>query len=126
MDPKTADRGGPDARRATSTGERSTPESGRAGGGRPTNPWEPAVGRAAGRGADRGDRREEAVRDASGEAPRTASASIKTEGPAMLRGEDVGELRTTGEHPPWDGLEGTDRHAACVIAAPAGDRRAPG
>jgi RNA polymerase sigma factor (sigma-70 family) len=36
----------------------------------------------------------------------------------------VGELRTTGEHPPWDGLAGTDRHAACVIAAREGDRRA--
>ncbi|GGP35082.1 RNA polymerase sigma factor [Saccharothrix coeruleofusca] len=39
-------------------------------------------------------------------------------------GDDVGELRTTGERPPWEGLAGADRHAACVIAARAGDRRA--
>ncbi|WP_189221713.1 RNA polymerase sigma factor [Saccharothrix coeruleofusca] len=36
----------------------------------------------------------------------------------------MGELRTTGERPPWEGLAGADRHAACVIAARAGDRRA--
>lgn len=30
----------------------------------------------------------------------------------------------TGERPPWEGLDGTDRHAACVVAARAGDRRA--
>lgn len=36
----------------------------------------------------------------------------------------MGELRTAGERPPWEGLDGTDRHAACVVAARAGDRRA--
>jgi RNA polymerase sigma factor (sigma-70 family) len=36
----------------------------------------------------------------------------------------VGELRTAGERPPWEGLDGTDRHAACVVAARDGDRRA--
>ncbi|MEU4444810.1 sigma-70 family RNA polymerase sigma factor [Actinosynnema sp. NPDC050801] len=36
----------------------------------------------------------------------------------------MGELRTAGERPPWEGLDGTDRHAACVVAARDGDRRA--
>ncbi|GAA3893617.1 sigma-70 family RNA polymerase sigma factor [Saccharothrix violaceirubra] len=36
----------------------------------------------------------------------------------------MGDLRMTGERPPWEGLDGTDRHAACVVAARAGDRRA--
>lgn len=36
----------------------------------------------------------------------------------------MGELRMTGERPPWEGLDGTDRHAACVVAARDGDRRA--
>lgn len=34
------------------------------------------------------------------------------------------ELRTVSMDPPWQGLEGRDRHAACMIAAQAGDRRA--
>ncbi|KOX22702.1 RNA polymerase sigma factor [Saccharothrix sp. NRRL B-16348] len=33
-------------------------------------------------------------------------------------------MRTAGERPPWEGLDGTDRHAACVVAARDGDRRA--
>lgn len=36
----------------------------------------------------------------------------------------MGDLRTAGERPPWEGLDGTDRHAACVVAARDGDRRA--
>ncbi|XVS64934.1 RNA polymerase sigma factor [Actinosynnema sp. CA-299493] len=36
----------------------------------------------------------------------------------------MGELRMAGERPPWEGLDGTDRHAACVVAARDGDRRA--
>lgn len=34
------------------------------------------------------------------------------------------ELRTVSMDPPWQGLEGRDRHAACMIAAQAGDRSA--
>ncbi|MCP2164867.1 RNA polymerase sigma factor [Goodfellowiella coeruleoviolacea] len=36
----------------------------------------------------------------------------------------MSELRTTETSPPWEGLEGTDRHAACLVAARAGDRQA--
>ncbi|WP_440899605.1 RNA polymerase sigma factor [Actinosynnema sp.] len=36
----------------------------------------------------------------------------------------MGELRMTGERPPWEGLDGTDRHEVCLIAARSGDRRA--
>ncbi|MGQ0839333.1 RNA polymerase sigma factor [Actinokineospora sp.] len=34
------------------------------------------------------------------------------------------ELHTVGTNPPWDGLEGSERHAACMIAGRDGDRRA--
>ncbi|HET9141042.1 sigma-70 family RNA polymerase sigma factor [Actinophytocola sp.] len=34
------------------------------------------------------------------------------------------ELRTASMSPPWEGLEGRDRHAACLIAARSGDRAA--
>lgn len=34
------------------------------------------------------------------------------------------ELRTVSMSPPWEGLEGRDRHAACLIAARSGDRAA--
>lgn len=34
------------------------------------------------------------------------------------------ELRTASMSPPWEGLEGRDRHAACLMAARAGDRAA--
>lgn len=36
----------------------------------------------------------------------------------------VTELHTVGTNPPWDGLEGSERYAACMVAARAGDRRA--
>jgi RNA polymerase sigma factor (sigma-70 family) len=36
----------------------------------------------------------------------------------------VTELQTTSVAKPWEGLEGRDRHAACMIAAQAGDRSA--
>jgi len=36
----------------------------------------------------------------------------------------VTELRTASMSPPWEGLEGRDRHAACLIAARTGDRAA--
>jgi RNA polymerase sigma factor (sigma-70 family) len=36
----------------------------------------------------------------------------------------VTELRTVSMSPPWEGLEGRDRHAACLIAARSGDRAA--
>jgi RNA polymerase sigma factor (sigma-70 family) len=36
----------------------------------------------------------------------------------------VTELRTVGTNPPWEGLEGSDRHAACMIAARNGDKGA--
>jgi RNA polymerase sigma factor (sigma-70 family) len=36
----------------------------------------------------------------------------------------VTELRTASISPPWEGLEGRDRHAACLVAAKAGDRAA--
>src|SRR5256885_7642912 len=36
----------------------------------------------------------------------------------------VTELRTASISPPWEGLEGRDRHAACRVAAKAGDRAA--
>jgi RNA polymerase sigma factor (sigma-70 family) len=36
----------------------------------------------------------------------------------------VGELHTADEHPPWDGLEGTERHAVCIEAARDGNRLA--
>lgn len=35
----------------------------------------------------------------------------------------VTELRTVRTDPPWEGLEGSDRHAACLLAARDGDRR---
>ncbi|MFL6144749.1 MAG: RNA polymerase sigma factor [Labedaea sp.] len=34
------------------------------------------------------------------------------------------ELRTVSMSRPWEGLEGRDRHAACLVAARAGDRAA--
>ena len=34
------------------------------------------------------------------------------------------ELRTASISPPWEGLEGRDRHAACLVAARSGDRAA--
>ncbi|WP_104477605.1 sigma-70 family RNA polymerase sigma factor [Actinokineospora auranticolor] len=34
------------------------------------------------------------------------------------------ELHTARTNPPWDGLEGAERHAACVLAARAGDKAA--
>lgn len=34
------------------------------------------------------------------------------------------ELRTASMSPPWEGLEGRDRYAACLLAARDGDRRA--
>lgn len=34
------------------------------------------------------------------------------------------ELRTASMAKPWEGLDGRDRHAACMIAAQAGDRSA--
>lgn len=34
------------------------------------------------------------------------------------------ELRTASMSPPWEGLEGRDRHAACLVAARSGDRAA--
>jgi RNA polymerase sigma factor (sigma-70 family) len=36
----------------------------------------------------------------------------------------VTELQTASMAKPWEGLEGRDRHAACMIAAQAGDRSA--
>ncbi|SDD26696.1 RNA polymerase sigma factor, sigma-70 family [Actinokineospora iranica] len=36
----------------------------------------------------------------------------------------VTELRTVRTNPPWEGLEGSERHAACMIAAREGDRSA--
>jgi RNA polymerase sigma factor (sigma-70 family) len=33
-------------------------------------------------------------------------------------------IRTVGTNPPWEGLQGPDRHAACVLAARAGDKAA--
>jgi len=36
----------------------------------------------------------------------------------------VTELQTASVAKPWEGLEGRDRHAACMIAAQAGDRTA--
>jgi RNA polymerase sigma factor (sigma-70 family) len=36
----------------------------------------------------------------------------------------VTELHTVGTNPPWEGLAGSERHAACLEAARAGDRRA--
>ncbi|KAA2262439.1 sigma-70 family RNA polymerase sigma factor [Solihabitans fulvus] len=36
----------------------------------------------------------------------------------------MSELRTAGANPPWDGLDGSDRHAACMVAARDGDRTA--
>jgi len=36
----------------------------------------------------------------------------------------VTELRTASMSPPWEGLEGRDRHAACLVAARSGDRAA--
>lgn len=36
----------------------------------------------------------------------------------------VTEVRTASTRPPWEGLEGRDRHAACLEAARAGDRSA--
>ncbi|GAA2673087.1 MULTISPECIES: sigma-70 family RNA polymerase sigma factor [Actinosynnema] len=36
----------------------------------------------------------------------------------------MGELRMTGERPPWEGLDGADRHEVCFVAARSGDRRA--
>jgi len=33
-------------------------------------------------------------------------------------------IRTVGTNPPWEGLQGADRHAACVLAARAGDKSA--
>jgi RNA polymerase sigma factor (sigma-70 family) len=33
-------------------------------------------------------------------------------------------IRTVGTNPPWEGLQGADRHAACVRAARAGDKSA--
>jgi RNA polymerase sigma factor (sigma-70 family) len=36
----------------------------------------------------------------------------------------VTELRTASMSPPWEGLEGRDRHAACLLAARSGDRAA--
>lgn len=36
----------------------------------------------------------------------------------------VTELRTASMSPPWEGLEGRDRHAACLVAARTGDRAA--
>lgn len=36
----------------------------------------------------------------------------------------VTELRTASMSPPWEGLEGRDRYAACLVAARSGDRRA--
>src|SRR2546430_15150001 len=36
----------------------------------------------------------------------------------------VTDLRTASISPPWEGLEGRDRHAACLVAAKAGDRAA--
>src|SRR3954469_9391605 len=38
--------------------------------------------------------------------------------------EAVTELQTASVAKPWEGLEGRDRHAACMIAAQAGDRTA--
>jgi RNA polymerase sigma factor (sigma-70 family) len=38
--------------------------------------------------------------------------------------EAVTELQTASVAKPWEGLEGRDRHAACMIAAQAGDRSA--
>ena len=36
----------------------------------------------------------------------------------------VTEVHTTRTTPPWEGLEGTERHAACLMAARKGDRAA--
>lgn len=36
----------------------------------------------------------------------------------------MSEVQTHGANPPWEGLDGTDRHAACMVAARGGDRRA--
>ena len=36
----------------------------------------------------------------------------------------VTDLRTASMSPPWEGLEGRERHAACLVAARAGDRKA--
>jgi len=36
----------------------------------------------------------------------------------------VADLRTASMSPPWEGLEGRDRHAACLVAARSGDRKA--
>jgi len=36
----------------------------------------------------------------------------------------VTDLRTASMSPPWEGLEGRDRHAACLVAARSGDRKA--
>ncbi|GAA4414676.1 sigma-70 family RNA polymerase sigma factor [Actinokineospora soli] len=36
----------------------------------------------------------------------------------------VTELHTVGTNPPWEGLAGSERHAACMVAARAGDKRA--
>src|SRR2546430_17107978 len=38
--------------------------------------------------------------------------------------ETVTDLRTANMSPPWEGLEGRERHAACLVAARAGDRKA--
>lgn len=35
----------------------------------------------------------------------------------------VTELRTVGTNPPWEGLAGSERYAACMVAARAGDKR---
>ncbi len=36
----------------------------------------------------------------------------------------MSELRTVGTNPPWQGLTGGERHAACLVAAREGDKRA--
>jgi len=36
----------------------------------------------------------------------------------------VTELQTTSVAKPWEGLDGRDRHAACMVAAQQGDRMA--
>src|ERR1044072_3608611 len=53
------------------------------------------------------------------------------DGPGAIRNtthgagwEAVTELQTASVAKPWEGLEGRDRHAACMIAAQAGDRSA--
>lgn len=35
----------------------------------------------------------------------------------------VTELHTVGTNPPWEGLAGSERYAACMVAARAGDKR---